>query len=359
MPNDPEPPPPLEQSHERVALGPHSGPELGDGGEHGVQPASSGAGQVAIDPKLGDGDAVTHGKMKGMLQDPALVTAMSDAARRGPRDTERKLRGPKKPYFLNTQQFRDACGLVGVKEGARKSGASGAPTTQHDAADARAEQVAVRGEPSASAVVDGGALARVHAEARPVEEQAPPVEEQAPASAWERLGAGGPEPQDLPSALAPPSVRGEAVRPGPTSEPNHATQRRGPHPMLLVLGLGGAALLVAIVVMAWPSEPSSDPLRVGTPESGMDGLPTEQSSLAARNGTGAADPGSSLRPSGVSASTPSGSATAPAPSLSARASGTGSAARSAAPTSATGTHAPAPTVVPSVTSSLPFPMEGQ
>ena len=292
MPNEPEPPPLLEHSGERVTLGRPIDRELSGGSEDAQDPQAPGTGadQIAMDPKLGDGDAVTHGKMKGMLQDPALVAAMSEAARRGPRDTERELRGPKKPYFLNTQQFRDACDLAGVKQGPAEGGATQAPAHEDATAPARADV----GEP------------------------------------------------------------------GPTSEPKDAkdgSQRRRFQALLLVLG--GAALLVAILAIAWPREPSSDPLQVGAPESSTDALATEQPSSAASKGTGGAQPGSAPAPSGAAAGAPSGSAAAPAVSHSARASATASAARSAAPSSATSTHAPAPTAVPSATRSLPFPIEGQ
>jgi hypothetical protein len=109
----------LEQSGERVAV---------DRGRGALLAHDAGPRPIAIDPKLGDGDAVTHGKLKGMLQDPALAVAMSNAAQRGPRDTERRIRGPKKPYFLDTQQFRDACDLAGLPAPAEDQGATPTPT---------------------------------------------------------------------------------------------------------------------------------------------------------------------------------------------------------------------------------------
>jgi hypothetical protein len=300
MPNEPEPPSPLEHSGERVALGPRAEPELGDGNEDAQQGPPTGTGQVAIDPKLGDGDAVTHGKMKGMLQDPGLVAAMSEAARGGPRDTERQLRGPRKPFFLNTQQFHNACDLAGVKEA-----------------------VAVRGAPDAvPAEVGAAAKAERH---EPLEGAEP----ERPSS----------EPRDETTATHRSEVR----------------RRRG---LLLVLGLGGAALLVAILVMAWPSEPSADPPRLGVPESGTGAVPTERVASTAGKGAGGSEPASSNATSGAATGASPGSATAPAVTTSARASGTGSTARSAGPPSGATTHAPAPTAVPSVTSSLPFPLEG-
>ena len=359
MPNEPEPPSSLEHSGERVALRPGAEPEPGDGGEEALPGPAAGAGQVAIDPKLGDGDAVTHGKMKGMLQDPGLVAAMSHAARRGPRDTERQLRGPRKPFFLNTQQFHNACDLAGVGQGATGSAATGPPAGQDPAVQAQPEEAAVRGAPDAAAQVGAGAAAQ--AERQELLEGAKP---EGASSAWEQQGAAEIDPQDLPSSLAPPSARAEGAAPAPTSEPGsetaatHRSERRRHQGLLLVLGLGGAALLVAILVMAWPSDPSSDPLRIGVPESGTDAVPTERVTSTAGKGAGGSEPATSNATSGAAAGASSGSASAPTVSASARASATGSAARSAGPPSGTTTHGPAPSAVPSGTSSLPFPLEG-
>jgi hypothetical protein len=69
---------------------------------------------LAIDPKLGHGDVVTRGKLKRALEHPDAVDALQSAAASNERGTDA---APRKPSFLNTQEYKLARKLVGATKG--------------------------------------------------------------------------------------------------------------------------------------------------------------------------------------------------------------------------------------------------
>jgi hypothetical protein len=68
---------------------------------------------LAIDPKLGHGDVVTRGKLQQALDRPEAVAALRAAAGSSVTDTA-NVGSPRKPTFLNTEEYHLARKLVGA-----------------------------------------------------------------------------------------------------------------------------------------------------------------------------------------------------------------------------------------------------